>query len=248
MSQDPLFLGNPKDQVLSDPQQLNPYNYSANNPISKSDPNGKSAKTFAEGAASPFVYAYNHPLQTTGIVAVTTAAVIAAPVAVAVVGAAVGGYAIGTAAYNAFTAPDADTRDYYLGQGLTFTAFTAAGIRGATVAGTEAPANPSTVGWKLGDDIYKSTSAGNDPTWSTVRARFWKNEAASDSAADEYGPENVQRMQNGLAPQRYNDAKGGMESKELSHEPIPARDGGTNVVPRWPQEHAQVDTFRHPGY
>jgi len=35
---------------------------------------------------------------------------------------------------------------------------------------------------------------------------------------------------------------------ELSHEPIPARDGGTEFVPRWPEDHARVDPYRHPGY
>jgi hypothetical protein len=39
-----------------------------------------------------------------------------------------------------------------------------------------------------------------------------------------------------------------MESMELSHEPIPFRDGGTEFVPRWPQDHAAVDPFRFPGY
>ena len=39
-----------------------------------------------------------------------------------------------------------------------------------------------------------------------------------------------------------------MESMELSHEPIPARDGGTQVVPRWPQDHGAIGPFRHPGY
>lgn len=42
--------------------------------------------------------------------------------------------------------------------------------------------------------------------------------------------------------------KGGMESMELSHEPVPDRDGGTEVVPQWPQEHAAVDPYRYPGY
>lgn len=55
-------------------------------------------------------------------------------------------------------------------------------------------------------------------------------------------------MQRGLAPQRYNPDKGGMESMELSHEPIPFRDGGTDFVPRWPCDHAAVDPYRHTGY
>jgi len=55
-------------------------------------------------------------------------------------------------------------------------------------------------------------------------------------------------MKKGYAPQRYSPDKGGMESMELSHEPIPRRDGGKDFVPRWPQDHAEVDPYRHPGY
>jgi hypothetical protein len=39
-----------------------------------------------------------------------------------------------------------------------------------------------------------------------------------------------------------------VQAMELSHEPIPFRSGGTDVVPRWPQDHAAVDPFRRPGY
>lgn len=104
-----------------------------------------------------------------------------------------------------------------------------------------------TGGWRVGDDIYAATRAGNSPAWSTVRSRYWKNEAANPQI-DNWSQSNIQRMGRGAAPQRYNADKGGIESMELSHEPIPFRDGGTNVVPRWPQDHAAVDPFRRPGY
>ena len=80
-------------------------------------------------------------------------------------------------------------------------------------------------GWSIGDDVYNQTAKGNDSSWSTVRSRFWKNEAASPTAVTTYGSENVDRMSKGLAPQRYNADKGRLESMGLSHEPIPARDG-----------------------
>jgi RHS repeat-associated protein len=46
-SEDPMFLGNPSQQNLQDPQSLNSYSYSDDNPITKSDPNGK----FPSGSA-----------------------------------------------------------------------------------------------------------------------------------------------------------------------------------------------------
>jgi RHS repeat-associated protein len=40
LSQDPVFLGNPKDQHLENPQSLNSYSYANDNPITNKDPNG----------------------------------------------------------------------------------------------------------------------------------------------------------------------------------------------------------------
>lgn len=89
---------------------------------------------------------------------------------------------------------------------------------------------------------------GGGPRRTTVRNRFWKNEAAKPGAAERWGAENLERMRKGRPPQRYNPDKGGIESMELSHEPIPLRERGRNLVPRWPQDHGAVDPFRHPGY
>jgi RHS repeat-associated protein len=43
LSEDPVFLGNPNDQDLTNPQSLNSYSYANDNPINKSDPSGKDA-------------------------------------------------------------------------------------------------------------------------------------------------------------------------------------------------------------
>jgi RHS repeat-associated protein len=43
LSEDPVFLGDPKSQVLTDPQSLNSYSYANDNPIVKSDPTGRIA-------------------------------------------------------------------------------------------------------------------------------------------------------------------------------------------------------------
>jgi RHS repeat-associated protein len=41
ISEDPVFLGDPRQQVLTDPQSQNSYSYANDNPITKSDPSGK---------------------------------------------------------------------------------------------------------------------------------------------------------------------------------------------------------------
>jgi RHS repeat-associated protein len=41
LSEDPVFLGDPKQQTLTDPQSLNSYSYADDNPITKSDPTGQ---------------------------------------------------------------------------------------------------------------------------------------------------------------------------------------------------------------
>jgi hypothetical protein len=124
--------------MLSDPQSLNGYAYSRNNPITLVDPDGKDWNTFGQGLASPFVYAYQHPLETVATVVVVAAAAAVAPVAVAVLATAAGSVAIGTALGNASVAPDANTRDYYLGAAVTNTALTAAAIKsGASLSSTK---------------------------------------------------------------------------------------------------------------
>ena len=104
--------------------------------------------------------------------------------------------------------------------------------------------------WKLGDPIDKPSATGKAPTWDTMRSRYWKNRALDPNAVELYGADNVELMKRGQAPRRPNpDAPGGVESMELSHESVPQREGGTtDVVERWPCEHAAVDPFRRPGY
>jgi RHS repeat-associated protein len=51
-SEDPVFLGTPSQQNLQDPQSLNSYSYSEDNPILRSDPNGRNA--FTLGAQATF--------------------------------------------------------------------------------------------------------------------------------------------------------------------------------------------------
>ena len=52
-------------------------------------------------------------------------------------------------------------------------------------------------GWKVGDDITALTRAGNAPSWSTVRQRYWKNKAFYNPFTY---PNDLSRMKKGLAP------------------------------------------------
>ncbi|MGV3485055.1 MAG: RHS repeat-associated core domain-containing protein [Planctomycetaceae bacterium] len=76
------------------------------------------------------------------------------------------------------------------------------------------------------------------------RVREWKRLAA-DPNSGLSSAERVQIAERGnRGPQRLNEY-GELETMELSHEPIPLRDGGTSVVPRWPADHAAIDSRRH---
>jgi hypothetical protein len=75
------------------------------------------------------------------------------------------------------------------------------------------------------------------------RRQAWRD-LAQDPASP-FTPAQRQEIEgrNWRGPQRVNQY-GELETMELSHEPIPLRNGGTQVVPRWPDEHAAVDPFR----
>ena len=95
-------------------------------------------------------------------------------------------------------------------------------------------------GWKIGEDITSLTRAGNVPSWSTLRSRYWKNKAYF--FATEYSEENVSRMMRGLAPQFFENGK--QYTMELHH--ILGREGNNFYFffEITPEGHAQVDPFR----
>ena len=103
-------------------------------------------------------------------------------------------------------------------------------------------AEPVARGWRVGESINNLTAAGREPSWSTVRARYWKNTAA-EAIEGEYSAANMARMKSGKPP--LHDEVG--VAMELNHI-VPRRDGGTHVIenlePLWPWEHAAVDPYR----
>jgi hypothetical protein len=123
-----------------------------------------------------------------------------------------------------------------------------AAFEGKTGAATsEAPVSAIGEGgtrWKVGDDPLAPTSKRVEPSWTTQHRRYWKNEAAQERAVEQWGAENVERMKQGKAPQRFNAKTGEMESRELHHTPKPRREGGKEFMEVWPDEHARIDPYR----
>jgi RHS repeat-associated protein len=54
LTQDPVFLGDPKQQDLGNPQSLNSYSYANDNPITGKDPDGRQEQIAA--AAGQHIY------------------------------------------------------------------------------------------------------------------------------------------------------------------------------------------------
>ena len=106
-------------------------------------------------------------------------------------------------------------------------------------------------GWKVGQNITNRTILGDFPTWSTVRARHWKNKVLKHKSGHAEGtlkydatPENIRRMEGGLAPKYENEFTGKIESVELHHEP-PQRDGGLfDFLEVTVDEHKKLDPHR----
>jgi len=100
-------------------------------------------------------------------------------------------------------------------------------------------------GWSVGDDITALTKSGKDPSWSTVRSRYWKNEEYY--AGGNYSIFDRNRMKQGKPPLiQYKNGK--YYPMELHHK-IPKHKGGSNsfynLQPLAPWEHANIDPFRY---
>lgn len=113
-----------------------------------------------------------------------------------------------------------------------------------TISKVSNAADTATAGWRVGDDITNLTKAGNAPSWSTVRQRYWKNEALLNAGA--YSDSNLALMRKGRAP--LVELNGNFYSMELHHI-IARRDGGSNAYSNLirvaPWEHSAIDPFRH---
>lgn len=101
-------------------------------------------------------------------------------------------------------------------------------------------------GWKLGGCVRNLTSQGNLPKWTTVRRRYWKNEAFLNKT--KYTEANLKRMERGLAAKKYNKITEKWEKIELHHHLLPQRSGGLfDFKQLTPAEHAAADPYRRIG-
>ncbi len=118
----------------------------------------------------------------------------------------------------------------------------------AIVDGVKTVDKASTVakGWHVGDNITNLTKAGKEPSWPTVRRRYWKNEALYHG--DLYGADDIGRMQSGKPPLVRCPDNGKLYPMELHHK-NPRHNGGLhtydNLEPLSPWEHAIKDQYRY---
>lgn len=104
--------------------------------------------------------------------------------------------------------------------------------------------------WTPGESITKMTYKGN-PTWATVRSRYWKNEAYFNSA--NYKASELERMRKGKPPLTWDTNHNKWMSMELHHNPaqwkkVPDPHSIDKLQPYTPYEHALHDKFRRRTY
>ena len=97
-------------------------------------------------------------------------------------------------------------------------------------------------GWRVGEDITNLTKAGNVPSWSTMRSRYWKNKAHYFKDDPLYTVADISRMEKGLAPQIVENGR--TFSMELHH--MLGREGNYYYLffEITPQGHSIVDQHR----
>ena len=108
--------------------------------------------------------------------------------------------------------------------------------------------------WKRGDAINKPLPDGSNPSWDTVRIRYWKNrhhEAMKNGNKEGFSNKQLDAMQKGNAAQDFNPNTGNYESRELHHVDPQRNDGSNspiNLREVTPEQHAAMDPYRHLGY
>jgi hypothetical protein len=124
------------------------------------------------------------------------------------------------------------------------------GVLSGAVSGAWKGALAGSLGGLAAFGVGKAMDKVMKVTWDKSRAKYWREEAKRNP--DAYSPENLERMHQGLAPQRINPKTGQLESMELHHAYLPQRSGlprslidsRWNLKKVWPEEHKAIDPYR----
>jgi RHS repeat-associated protein len=118
---------------------------------------------------------------------------------------------------------------------------------GSTVLpGDAAPVSPRLRDAKTGRFVADPANPPSPHEFTDAQRRAAWKKLAEDPSSPLDAQQRAQIEERGWrGPQRVNPTTGEIETMELSHEPVPLREGGMEVVPRWPEEHAAVDPHRH---
>lgn len=125
------------------------------------------------------------------------------------------------------------------------------GVLAGSMRGAGRGAVVGVAGGALAFGMGKVIDVSREASWGKSRTNYWRQESRQNPKA--YSPANVERMRNGLAPQRVNPMSGRSESMELHHGTVPQRSGlprsitdtRWNLRRVWPDEHRAIDPFRH---
>lgn len=78
---------------------------------------------------------------------------------------------------------------------------------------------------------------------SSVRQRYWKSEAHYNP--NDYSQKNISRMKKGLVPQQINKRTGQLELHHIKPQRKNGSNSYSNLKKVWPDEHAEIDSYRH---
>ncbi len=106
----------------------------------------------------------------------------------------------------------------------------------AVLEASTRPPRPVQRPWAPGDSVHHPLVTGAAPSPATVRKRAW-SAYATIASAEVYGPGNVERLERGRPPQRYNPLVGGVELMHIEVDDV----GHARMA--WPGSDTACDPF-----
>lgn len=224
---------------ISNVCDTNMFSYVSNNPISRVDSSGKFWDVVFDVvniACSAYEF-IKKPTLSNGIYLATDVALAIVPFVPATGSV----RTVAKAAKGADKIKDVST--------ATKTVKTAKAVKTTKTASKAKTAAKKVAKWVPGDPIDMPTIRGTSPSWSTVRKRYWMNEAINYTDFDNPKRlENLERMQKGKPRLELLADNGKYYPMELHHingRDIPNPHNISNLEALSPWDHAAKDKFRH---